>query len=973
MGTSLTGYFLRRLALVAGVGLLPLLVLHAYVLHATFSQSRADARVLLHAASASSAVRMQEFFSRVDRRLVEAVRNLEAAPVAQESAAADASAVCERLLSEVREADGAFERVLLFSGQGRLMCSTQRLFSQSWASVGEQAWFVKAQRSATPTFFVLADPEDPQRLLAAFSQPVRYRASNVVFVAALPGEALGRRLQSSALAGQGVALLLDATSSLVAQHPPVALSPGQTVSLAAGDAELAVTTLQETAAAKEGAGRAFFAVTHPVPGTGLRVVAAMARDDIDSKAVFKAWVGAGATLAALLAGAVLAMVMARRLSRPVSSLSATVHALAHDNPESRADENLPGAFGSMAHELNELTDQRNEAMAGLESSNARLRRTASLYAARSAASRAIVQQLEPQELYEEICRICVKHGGAVMAWFGLVERGRVNAVAWGGPAKSYTDSIDVHHTNEGLAGPTVSAVNQGRPVICNDFMNDPSSAPWREVAQGFGVRASAAFPVQRDDGTTFGVLNLYYTATDVFHPDLARLVGELCGDIAYAVQVHERDKERERTLTALREAEQAQKKQELAEQANQAKTVFLSRISHELRSPLNAVLGFTQLLQMSARDKLDEDDRHKLDLIFTSGAQLRALIDDVLDVSRIEAGQLALDMKDVEIAAVANNVLRMSEAQAREKGVTLGISMDSAARTAVVHTDPVRLRQVLLNLVSNAIKYNKTGGRVTVAAQVVNARVELKVSDTGLGMSAQQMSQLFQPFNRLGRERSEISGTGIGLVLVRHLVALLGGDLDIQSTEGEGTVVRVGLPYVSRSALAPASKTEHALTGSGPEDDDAPCGLVLYVEDNPANVQLIRQLLARWPRTQLAVASTGNEGVELARQLRPDLVLLDLNLPGMPGEEVLRTLRADPAFETAAVVVLSASAMAQEKSAALALGADDYWTKPIDFVQVIEGVRRYLSTGHRQRRESLAVRKTPTAKAGAADSAAPAR
>jgi CheY-like chemotaxis protein/anti-sigma regulatory factor (Ser/Thr protein kinase) len=256
----------------------------------------------------------------------------------------------------------------------------------------------------------------------------------------------------------------------------------------------------------------------------------------------------------------------------------------------------------------------------------------------------------------------------------------------------------------------------------------------------------------------------------------------------------------------------------------------------------------------------------------------------------------------------------------------------------LMRSDPARLRQVMLNLLSNAIKYNRHGGWVRVEVVRDPYFVHVLVRDNGLGMTPEQKAQLFQPFNRLGREYSGVQGTGIGLVLVRQLVALMGGELTLESTAGEGTCVRVTLPATDGRPMADAPPESELARDESPP----PEGVVLYIEDNGVNAILVEQLLRRWPRVELVVASDGATGLERARALAPDVVLLDMQLPDIDGLAVLKQLKADPATRSLTVVALSASAGTDEVRQARESGAMDYWTKPIDFDGFLRGLRVLL-------------------------------
>ena len=391
-----------------------------------------------------------------------------------------------------------------------------------------------------------------------------------------------------------------------------------------------------------------------------------------------------------------------------------------------------------------------------------------------------------------------------------------------------------------------------------------------------------------------------------------------------------------RDVTQLRLTEKAQLARMAAEAANQAKTEFLSRISHELRTPLNAMLGFAQLLRDEGHDALGERQREQLDLVLQAGSHLKVLVDEMLDISRIEAGRIDVEHRDFELCELLDGVLRMSAPHAEQFGVALERGFAPHGRL-LMRTDPDRLRQVLMNLVSNAIKYNRLGGWVRLEVETDRHFVHVLVRDNGLGMSEAQQAQLFQPFNRLGREQSGVPGTGIGLVLVRQLAGLLGAEITLDSREGEGTVVRLTLPATDGRPMAPLAAPDST---PAPEP---PAAVVLYIEDNPINVILVQQLLSRWPQVQLVTAGEGAQGLERARVLRPDAVLLDMQLPDMHGVAVLQQLKADAATRDIAVVALSASAIPAEVAAARAAGAADYWTKPIDFERFIAGMRRLLA------------------------------
>ncbi|MBC7956387.1 MAG: PAS domain-containing protein [Cytophagales bacterium] len=383
-------------------------------------------------------------------------------------------------------------------------------------------------------------------------------------------------------------------------------------------------------------------------------------------------------------------------------------------------------------------------------------------------------------------------------------------------------------------------------------------------------------------------------------------------------------------ITERRRAEQALRDKAAAEQASRAKSQFLARMSHELRTPLNAVLGFAQLLGNDPADTLSTPQRQRVDRIHSAGLHLLALIDDVLDLATIESDTLPLADEAVSLQASLDDVLQWTQLQANHAGVTV----HAQAMPGWVRADPRRVRQIVSNLLSNAIKYNRAQGEVWVSSHPSVHEGQpawtLCVRDSGRGLSAEQLAQLFQPFNRLGAERGTIQGTGIGLAIAHHLVRLMGGDVAVTSSLGEGSEFRVTLP-----AETPTEVSDHApLSGFHPElNGAAPAARlhVLYIEDNPVNVLLVQELIAMRSDVQLSVAVDGLSGVALACASRPHVVLVDMQLPDIDGFEVLRRLRAEPLLAASSMVALSANAMPEDVNRARMAGFDDYWTKPIDF------------------------------------------
>ncbi len=384
-----------------------------------------------------------------------------------------------------------------------------------------------------------------------------------------------------------------------------------------------------------------------------------------------------------------------------------------------------------------------------------------------------------------------------------------------------------------------------------------------------------------------------------------------------------------------RRAEEALADKRVAERANRAKTDFMARMSHELRTPLNAILGFTQILQRDAPRTLVPEQQRELQHVLHAGHHLLSLIDDLLDLSRVEAGTLRLQFTDVDAADVVRDAMGQIAAQAEALGVHVALDAPDAPLPPAL-ADRTRLRQVVLNLLSNAVKYNRPGGSVGLRLSAEAGRLRLAVRDTGCGLSPAQIEQLFQPFNRLGREASDVQGTGIGLVITRSLVELMNGRLDVSSQPGVGSEFRIELPLSTRTGTERAASPDAAVLPPGE-------GEVLYIDDDEVNRVLMQAYLGVRPRVGLRVAASGSEGLAMASASRPDLLLIDLMMPGMNGLQVLAAVRADPALRGTPCLALSANAMPEEIDAAMRAGFDGYLVKPVAVDMLLREIDRRLA------------------------------
>ena len=381
----------------------------------------------------------------------------------------------------------------------------------------------------------------------------------------------------------------------------------------------------------------------------------------------------------------------------------------------------------------------------------------------------------------------------------------------------------------------------------------------------------------------------------------------------------------------------------VAEKANLAKSDFLSSMSHELRTPLSAILGFAQLIE-SGSPQPTPSQKRSIEQILKAGWYLLELINEILDLSQIESGKLPLSLEPISLNEVVRECQAMIEPQAQKSGIRMTFPRFEIPH--FVKADRTRVKQVLINLLSNAIKYNKAGGSVVVDyIESTPGRIRICVKDTGEGLSPDKLMQLFQPFNRLGKEAGVEEGTGIGLMVSKRLVELMKGEIGVESTIGVGSVFWIDLNLTAeprRAAAAKPTAVAQAQVQAG-----AQLRTLLYVEDNPANLMLVEDLIARRPDIRLLSATDGNGGIKIARASRPDMILMDINLPGISGIQALKILRADPATAHIPVVALSANAIPRDIEKGLAAGFFRYLTKPIkvnEFMDTLDEALKFAKT-----------------------------
>ena len=447
-----------------------------------------------------------------------------------------------------------------------------------------------------------------------------------------------------------------------------------------------------------------------------------------------------------------------------------------------------------------------------------------------------------------------------------------------------------------------------------------------------GTTSGATVVIHTENEAAFGTLAVHGREARQFTADDVNFLQAVANILGAAI---ERQAARARVQQALQEAAAAR---ETAERANAAKSRFLSRMSHELRTPLNAVLGFAQVLELGP---MANDDTACVSNILKAGRHLLGLIDEVLDIARAESGELHLLLDTVDLGRLAQDCAALVAQIALSHRIRCEVRLPR--QPILLRTDERRLKQVLLNLLSNAIKYNRPGGKITLGIeQTEESRVRVRVTDMGVGLTAEAVGRLFVPFERLGQEIGGVEGTGLGLVVSRSLAEALGGRLEVESQPGVGSTFWVELPLNQPPGL-PEPKAEDPPPTSTVLVSPHPPTL-LYVEDNEPNLKVFQSLLGKCrPEWKVLAARDGIAGLEAARQTLPDLILLDLQLPGLTGDKVLEALRAEPATRQIPVIVLSADATPFRREALLALGVNGYLTKPFVLKELLAQLDQTLA------------------------------
>ena len=592
-----------------------------------------------------------------------------------------------------------------------------------------------------------------------------------------------------------------------------------------------------------------------------------------------------------------------------------------------------------------------------KSDEEKIRRLSRLYATLSHCDQAIVHSASRDDLFPEACRDIVVHGGYMMAWIGMIDAGnrKVNPVASYGEGIDYLDNLEItiDASEPSGRGPTGTSIRENQAVWCQDFLNDPCTRYWHERGRRFNWGSSAALPLNVS-GVTVGALTLYAAEVDAFDELARELLLQMAADISFALDKFAHEKQRRQAETELNElnislenrvrerTDALRKAVEQADSANRAKSDFLSNMSHEIRSPLAAIIGFSESLMT---DDLDPAARENaISTVVRNGKHLQQIINDVLDLSKIEAGQLDINLIDTSVFQVLGEIDTLTGMSAREKGLEFSINYHFPLPRHIL-TDPTCLKQILINLCSNAIKFTEKGEvEVDVSCDRTYRNIRFVITDTGIGMTPDEVDRIFDPFAQADTTTTRrFGGTGLGLSISTRLANELGGQLFCVSQKDHGSSFTLSITNHAAEAAVPIYSIEEVFTHYDGPDEQVEVrqlqGRILLVEDSVDNQQLISMYVHK-TGASLTITQNGRAGVDAALANNYDLILMDMQMPVMDGVAATMELRKNG--YTLPIVSLTANAMLSDREKCINAGADDYLVKPIDLNKFYGVLNRYL-------------------------------
>jgi signal transduction histidine kinase/CheY-like chemotaxis protein/HPt (histidine-containing phosphotransfer) domain-containing protein len=552
---------------------------------------------------------------------------------------------------------------------------------------------------------------------------------------------------------------------------------------------------------------------------------------------------------------------------------------------------------------------------------------------------AVVRAKDERELMDAICRLIVESGGYLMAWIGLPEQDddkSVRVVARSGQEAGYLDGIRISWdgAQEIGRGPTGTAVRTGITQVNQNSQSSPLMEPWRERMLKVGYKSSVALALKTPTHL-IGALTIYSAKAEAFTTNEVSLLDELATNVAFGIQALRARSELDHywehleTLVAERTAEIAALNIELAarageaESATQAKSIFLANMSHEIRTPLHVIIGLGHLL---LRDVESPAQRQRLDDLCASSDHLLAIINDILDLSKIEANELVVDHTDFRLDTLVRDVVRMIAGQAQDKGLTLAVDVAPELRRLELNGDPLRLEQVLINLCNNAVKFTDSG---TVRLQVVfkaesaaGVALHFRVEDTGVGIAAADQAKLFKPFTQVDSSSTrKRGGTGLGLAIAQRMVVLMGSTIGLDSRLGSGSIFSFDLVLPRAEGAVP----EAVVASNGTK----PVGArVLLAEDLPLSQEILFEMLEDLDCV-VDLAADGEEAVACAQEYRYDLIFLDMQMPNMDGLSAARAIRAMPKHADTPIIALTANVFARDRRACMDAGMNGHIGKPV--------------------------------------------